>query len=98
MVIWTPRARGDLKAIHDHIAKDSPLNAKKIAREMVQKPNILPEFPQMGRKVPEINDDNLREINLHPWRIIYHLRQDQIFIVTIVHKRRLLEADELTQH
>jgi plasmid stabilization system protein ParE len=41
MVIWTPHARADLKAIHDHIAKDSPLNAKKIMREMVQKPDLL---------------------------------------------------------
>lgn len=95
-MIWTPRARADLKAIHDHIAKDSPLNAKKIMREMVLKPNPLPEFPQMGRKVLEINDDNLREISLHPWRIIYHLRQGRVFIVTVVHKRRQLEADELT--
>jgi|SRR3989338_1930236 len=98
MVIWTPRARADLKAIHDHIAKDSPLTAKKIVREMAQKPNVLLELPQMGRKVPEINDDNLREISLHPWRIIYHLRQSRIFIVTVVHKRRQIEADELTQH
>ena len=30
MVIWTPRARADLKAIYDYIADDSPLNAKKI--------------------------------------------------------------------
>lgn len=25
MVIWTARARADLKAIHDYIAKDAPL-------------------------------------------------------------------------
>lgn len=98
MVIWTPRARADLKAIHDHIAKDSPFNAKKIVRELTQKPDLLPGFPQMGHNVPEINDDNLREISLHSWRIIYHLRQDQIFIVTVVHKRRHLEAEELTPH
>lgn len=98
MVIWTPRARADLKAIHDHIAKDSPLNARKIVRELVQQPGILPGFPQMGHKVPEINDDNLREISLHSWRIIYHLRQERIFIVTVVHKRRQLEVDELTPH
>lgn len=95
MVIWTPRAQADLKAIHEHIAKDSPLNAKKFVRELAQKPNVLLELPLMGRKVPEINDDSLREISLHPWRMIYHLRQGQIFIVTVVHKRRLLEADEL---
>ncbi len=98
MVIWTPRARADLKAIHDHIAKDSSINAKKVVREMVQKPDLLPEFPQMGHMVPEINDNTLREISLHPWRIIYHLRKNQIYIVAVVHKRRQLDADELTPH
>ncbi len=33
MVIWTPRARADLKAIHDYIADDSPQNANKNAFE-----------------------------------------------------------------
>jgi len=34
MVIWSARARADLKAIHDYIAKDSPENAKRVVREM----------------------------------------------------------------
>ena len=97
MVIWTSRARADLKAIHDHIVKDAPQNAKKITREIVQKANILLEFPQIGRKVPEVNDDDLREISLHPWRIIYHLRQGKIFVVTVVHKRRQIDADDLSR-
>ena len=33
MLRWSVRARADLKAIHDYIAKDSPLNAKAVARE-----------------------------------------------------------------
>lgn len=76
----------------------TPVKAKKIVRELAKKPDLLPVFPQMGHKVPEINDDTLREISLHPWRIIYHLRQDKIFIVTVEYKRRQLEADELAWH
>jgi len=34
MVIWTLRARADLKAIHDYIAKDSRQNAKRVAHEI----------------------------------------------------------------
>jgi len=37
-VIWTPRARADLKAIYDYIANDSPQNAKKIVQGMTVKP------------------------------------------------------------
>jgi addiction module RelE/StbE family toxin len=95
MVTWTPRARADLKAIHDHIAKDSPATAKTIARELACKPDILLRFPLIGHKVPEVNDDNLRELSLHSWRIIYHLRQDGIHIITLVHKRQQSPSDSL---
>lgn len=95
MVIWTPRARADLRAIHDHIANDAPLNAKRIVQEMVRKTDALLARPHMGKKVPEVNDDSLREISLHSWRILYLLRQDNVYIVTLVHKRRDLQPEEI---
>lgn len=88
MVIWTPRARADLKAIHDYIAKDSRQNAQRVAREILQKADALAEPPRPGRKVPEINDPDLREISAYSWRVIYHLRNNSVFIVTLIHKRR----------
>lgn len=62
MLIWTARARADLKAIHDYIAKDSPQNAKNVVREMLRKAEGLAELPHLGRVVPELNDPQLREI------------------------------------
>jgi len=56
MVIWTLRARTDLKAIHDYIAKDSRQNAKRVAHEVRHKAEALAEPPHVGRKVPELND------------------------------------------
>lgn len=70
MVIWTLRARADLKAIHDYIAKDSRQNAKRVAHEIRRKADALSEPPRIGRKVPELNDPQLREILAYSWRII----------------------------
>jgi toxin ParE1/3/4 len=88
MLIWTPRARADLKAIHDYIAKDSRENAKRVAHEIRRKADALAEPPRPGRKVPEVNDPDLREISAYSWRIIYLLRNNSVFIVTLIHKRR----------
>lgn len=88
MVIWTPRARADLKVIHDYIAKDSRENAKRVAHEIRRKADSLAEPPRPGRKVPEVNDPDLREISAYSWRIIYLLRNNSVFIVTLIHKRR----------
>jgi len=95
MVIWTLRARADLKAIHDYIAKDSRQNAKRVAHEIRRKADALAEPPRVGRKVPELNDPQLREISAYSWRIIYHLRKDNVFIVTVIHKRRHPGAADL---
>jgi toxin ParE1/3/4 len=88
MVIWTLRARADLKAIHDCIAKDSRQNAKRVAHEIRRKADALDEAASIGRKVPELDDPQLREIPVYSWRIIYHLRAGNVIIVTLMHKRR----------
>jgi plasmid stabilization system protein ParE len=95
MVIWTARARADLKAIHDYIARDSRENAKRVVQEIRRKADQLAEPPRVGRTVPEINDPQLREISVFSWRIIYHLREGNVFIVTLVHKRRQPGAEDL---
>jgi toxin ParE1/3/4 len=95
MVIWTHRARADLKAIHDYIGKDSRETAKRITHEIRRKADALAEPPRLGHKVPELNDPQLREISIYSWRIIYHLREGKVFIVTLIHKRRQPGASDL---
>lgn len=95
MVVWTPRARADLKAIHDYIAKDAPLNVKQIIHKIVRKADLLLTFPQAGKKVLDLNDEDVREVHVYSWRIIYQLKNDTAHILTVVHKRRDIQANEL---
>jgi plasmid stabilization system protein ParE len=95
MVTWTARARADLKAIHDYIAKDSPLNAKPVVREMRRKTDALDETPLLGRVVPELDDPEVREIPAYSWRILYHVRERRVFVLTVVHKRRQPRAADI---
>lgn len=98
MIIWTPRARADLKAIYEHIAKDAPLNAKAVTQALVNKAQHSLQQPQIGKKVAELNDDNLREVSLYSWRILYYIQQDKVYVLTLVHKRRNLQAQDITAH
>lgn len=95
MVIWTARARADLKAIHDYIAKDSPENAKRVVREMRHKADTLEETPLIGRVVPELDDPDIREIPAYSWRILYQLRERRVFVLTVIHKRRLTSGADI---
>lgn len=97
MVIWTPLAQADLKSIYNYIVKDSPLNAKKVAADIVNKTNATLSLPHdaLGKKVPELELDDVREIHIHAWRVIYHLQENNKFVLTIFHKRRNLKPDDI---
>lgn len=88
MVIWSFPAKEDLKIIHDYIAKDSKVYAKKVVERIVETTEKLNEFPKIGRMVPEIDSHNVRELLIYSYRIIYEIAQNRIEILTIVHSKR----------
>jgi plasmid stabilization system protein ParE len=91
-LIWSPRARRNLRDILDYIARDSPGNAGHVARRSFARVASLPEQPGQGRRVPEYEDpDDLREVFVHRWRVIYRSTEDGVEIVAIVHTARLLK-------
>jgi toxin ParE1/3/4 len=96
VVIWTPRARSHLKNIYRRIAKDAPLNAKKVTADIVIHVDGVLSLPQdLGKKVPEFDRDDVREIHIHAWRVIYHVKQQKRFVVSLFHKRRVLKPDDI---
>ena len=88
MVKWSVPARNDLKQIHDYIAKDSKYYARKVIQEIVAKTETLAELPEFGRIVPEISDQNIREVIVYSYRLIYEISGVGIEILAIIHGRR----------
>jgi len=95
MVIWTQPAMADLRSIHDFIAHDSPFYAKKVVQDIREKTERLQQLPNVGRKVPELNEEPIRELSMYSYRIIYEVRQPDIFVLAVVHKRRDLKAEDI---
>ena len=59
---WTYTSKLDLMQIFHYIAKDSVYYAKKVVNDIIDKADYLADFPNMGRIIEEIDDDNLRSI------------------------------------
>ena len=78
MVKWTDHAKSQLNHIHDYIAQDSPLYARRVSEELVKKTIGLDELPRKGRKVPELNEDAVRELSLYSYRILYEIKSDRL--------------------
>ncbi|HXJ86811.1 MAG TPA: type II toxin-antitoxin system RelE/ParE family toxin [Candidatus Binatia bacterium] len=69
-IVWSRRALQDLEAIAEYISKDSQAYAKTVVRNIVNQTNMLARFPRAGRKVPEFDDENIREVLAYSYRII----------------------------
>ncbi len=96
MVKWTDHAKSQVRHIHDHIAQDSPLYAKRVSEALVKKTIGLDELPRKGRKVPELNVDAVRELSLYSYRILYEIKSDVLIeVLAVIHKRQHLEAEEI---
>lgn len=95
MVRWTAHAKAQLRHIHSYIADDSPLYAKRVTDTIVRKTVGLDELPYQGRKVPELNEDNIRELAIYSYRIIYEVKAGAVEILAVIHKRRDFSKDDL---
>lgn len=94
-LIWSPLALNRLEEIIDYISIDNQWNADKFAENIFEIVELLYEFPDAGRIVPELNNNDYRELIFGNYRIIYKLFQNNIFILTIRHSKRLLDKDEI---
>ncbi len=90
-IVWSRRAAQDLDSIAEYIAADSPAYAGAVLKNIVNQTRILARFPQAGRKVPEFDDEDIRELIVYSYRIIYRLQQDEALIVAVIHGKRILQ-------
>jgi len=98
-VRWTENALDDLEAILMYIARDSSYYARIFSDKVFKVAENLSQFPNMGRVVPDIGDEEIREILYGSYRIIYRIKKekDVIEILTIHHGAMLLELNDFLE-
>ena len=93
MVIWSEPAKADLRAIHDFIAHDSGHYAKKVTQDIVAKADNLDALPRIGKVVPELGNEAIRELPVYSYRILSEIREPAIAVLAVIHKRRELQPE-----
>ena len=67
--------------------------AHRLAGTIERRLRGLKRTPRLGRVVPELGADDLREIIVRPFRIVYRVEPGEIQVLAVVHERRdLLRA------
>jgi len=87
-LVWSPEAVEDIEAIAAYIERDSPWYARAVASKIVETAESIPEYPELGRMVAEIDDSAIRERLAHRYRIIYHLDEARVLVVAVIHGRQ----------
>jgi toxin ParE1/3/4 len=85
---WSESAVLDLEGIKEFIERDSEYYAIEFASRIIEVVEKLSVFPNLGRKVPEVEDEMIREIVFHNYRLIYKLSDESILVLAIIHAAR----------
>jgi len=94
-VHWTETAEEHLDAIYAYIARDSITYALRTVDRITRKSQQIGALPLSGRRVPEYDMDQIREVFVGPYRIIYHIKSDQIDVIAVIHgAMEILRDDE----
>ena len=87
----SPRAEADLAAILDDLDQKDPAVADRDAAELEHKARALAQFPELGRRRPEIARD-LRSTHVHPSEIFDRIAGNEVQIIRILHGRQDLRT------
>lgn len=81
---WTLPAIFDLQAAGNYIAKENPLAAQRMARQVEEAVEFLRDHPNLGRP-GRVNDTRELVISGTPFIAIYWIRKQNVQILRMLH-------------
>lgn len=88
-VNWTEPALEALADLHNHLRQEAPWYAARFVEQLVGAVDQLEQFPLSGRRVPEAENEAIRELIFHGYRIIYWVvNDDRLDVIGLLHGRR----------
>lgn len=96
-IIWSPLAVDQVRDVAAYIALDKPSIALQWAEKIFNSVDILNDYPESGRVVPEINRKEIRELVQGSYRLIYKIKskEKEILVLVVKNYRQKLEGNEI---
>jgi len=91
-VVWSPEAIEDLLSIAEYIERGSEFYARAVVIKILDISRSIKNIPSRGRVVPEVGDDNIRELFVYSYCVIYQIQESEILIVAVIHGKQLFES------
>jgi addiction module RelE/StbE family toxin len=93
-IYWTKTAQRDLVKIIKYIQADHPKTASNIFEKIKEKTQELELFGERGRIIPELQIQGImqyRELIIPPWRIMYRISMNTVYVLSVLDSRRNVE-------
>ncbi len=88
MVIWTDNAISHITEFIDETREDTEESAKSYMRKLIDYTDILDTMPELGKNMDYIVADyEIRQLIYKKHRIIYHIKENNIVILSVLHTR-----------
>lgn len=85
-IFWTDESKKWLKEIHDYIKLDNEFAAKRVVNSIYQKVENLKKYPEIGQKLSQWTNKDIRMILYGHYRIVYFIKnKERIDIIGIYH-------------
>ena len=85
---WTEKASADALGIYDYIANQSLAYADSVYERILERSTQLTDHPRSGSVVPELGRDDIREVFVYSFRLIYRIAGNEIRVLTVLHGSR----------
>ena len=82
-------------AIKEFISEDSTERAEAWVLELFNSGESLINLPTRGRIVPEFKQENLRELLIDNYRLVYRIKKTSIEIITVFEGHRQPKKENL---
>ena len=79
--------------IGQYIAQDDPRAARAWVEQLQKRARKAAEAPFAGRMVPERSAQDIREVIIRNYRIVYRVCEDAIYVLTVFEGHRLLPQE-----
>lgn len=96
-LVWSALADGQVDEVLASIAADDVAAAQRWLKELLERVDALRRFPDSGRVVPELGREEIRELLVGSYRVIYRHRGDLVEIAVIRHQARHFGEDALAR-
>ena len=92
-VRFSQTAKDQLNEVKDYIAKDNPETAAKHIKKVINRIKKVLAYPYIGKVNAVYNQENIREIAVEGYKVIYQIGSKSINILVVYKNIDLDESD-----